>query len=39
LPGQPVIVPPPHTSQDAEARQSEGYEYTDWYFCKKTLEC
>ncbi|MGM0859106.1 MAG: peroxiredoxin, partial [Pseudomonadota bacterium] len=35
LPGQPVIVPPPHTSQDAEARQSEGYEYTDWYFCKK----
>lgn len=37
LPGQPVIVPPPHTSQDAEARQSEGYEYTDWYFCKKTL--
>ncbi|MGM0823359.1 MAG: peroxiredoxin [Pseudomonadota bacterium] len=37
LPGQPVIVPPPHTSQDAEARQSEGYEYTDWYFCKKAL--
>ncbi|MBT2772666.1 peroxiredoxin [Halomonas sp. ISL-60] len=37
LPGQPVIVPPPHTSQDAEARKSEGYEYTDWYFCKKTL--
>ncbi|MGM0823384.1 MAG: peroxiredoxin [Pseudomonadota bacterium] len=37
LPGQPVIVPPPHTSQDAEARQSEGYEYTDWYFCKKVL--
>ncbi|MDR5875716.1 peroxiredoxin [Halomonas sp. CUBES01] len=37
LPGQPVIVPPPHTSHDAEARQSEGYEYTDWYFCKKAL--
>ncbi|GEN27009.1 peroxiredoxin [Halovibrio variabilis] len=37
LPGQPVIVPPPHTSQDAEARQAEGYDYTDWYFCKKTL--
>ncbi|MGM0832172.1 MAG: peroxiredoxin [Pseudomonadota bacterium] len=37
LPGQPVIVPPPHTSQDAEARRSEGYEYTDWYFCKKAL--
>lgn len=37
LPGQPVIVPPPHTSQDAEARQSAGYEYTDWYFCKKAL--
>ena len=37
LPGQPVIVPPPHTSQDAEARKSAGYEYTDWYFCKKAL--
>ena len=41
LPGEPVIVPPPSTAEAADARQSEGqkegYEYTDWYFCKKTL--
>ncbi|MGM0614094.1 MAG: peroxiredoxin [Pseudomonadota bacterium] len=41
LPGEPVIVPPPGTAEAADARQSEGqkegYEYTDWYFCKKTL--
>lgn len=36
-PGEPVIVPPPATMEDAEARASEGYEYTDWYFCKKAL--
>jgi peroxiredoxin (alkyl hydroperoxide reductase subunit C) len=36
-PGQPVIVPPPATLDAAEARASEGYEYTDWYFCKKAL--
>ncbi|QTF91842.1 peroxiredoxin [Halomonas sp. BM-2019] len=36
-PGEPVIVPPPATMEGAEARASEGYEYTDWYFCKKAL--
>ncbi len=33
-PGDKVIVPPPAT---AEARINEGYECTDWYFCKKSL--
>ncbi|MBL27803.1 MAG: peroxiredoxin [Rhodospirillaceae bacterium] len=36
-PGEKVIVPPPKTQAEAEARQSEGYEYTDWYFSKKDL--
>lgn len=36
-PGDKVIVPPPKTAEDAEKRMSEGYECTDWYFCKKSL--
>ena len=36
-PGDPVIVPPPKTAEDAEARLREGYECVDWYFCKKAL--
>ncbi|HHJ36606.1 MAG TPA: peroxiredoxin [Gammaproteobacteria bacterium] len=36
-PGDKVIVPPPATAEAAEARMNEGYECTDWYFCKKTL--
>ena len=36
-PGEKVIVPPPATTQEAEARASEGYEYTDWYFSKREL--
>jgi len=36
-PGDKVIVPPPATSAAAEARMNEGYECTDWYFCKKSL--
>ncbi len=36
-PGDKVIVPPPATSEAAEARMNEGYECTDWYFCKKEL--
>lgn len=36
-PGEKVIVPPPQTQAAAEARQGEGYDYTDWYFSKKTL--
>jgi len=36
-PGDKVIVPPPATAEAAEARMGEGYECTDWYFCKKSL--
>lgn len=38
-PGQKVIVPPPQTAEDAEARMAHanGYECVDWYFCKKEL--
>jgi peroxiredoxin (alkyl hydroperoxide reductase subunit C) len=36
-PGDKVIVPPPADMQAAEARLNEGYECTDWYFCKKAM--
>jgi peroxiredoxin (alkyl hydroperoxide reductase subunit C) len=36
-PGDKVIVPPPATAAEAEARAAEGYECSDWYFCKKSL--
>jgi peroxiredoxin (alkyl hydroperoxide reductase subunit C) len=36
-PGQDVIVPTPQTTDAAEARLSEGYETTDWYFSTKAL--
>ncbi|RLK48611.1 1-Cys peroxiredoxin [Alkalispirillum mobile] len=36
-PGDKVIVPPPATVEDAEARKDQGYDYVDWYFCKKQL--
>lgn len=36
-PGEPVIVPPPATAEAAKTRKDEGYDYTDWYFSKKTL--
>lgn len=36
-PGDKVIVPPPQTTEQADARASEGFEYTDWYFSKKEL--
>ncbi len=36
-PGDNVIVPPPMTTQAADERSKEGYEYTDWYFSKKAL--
>ena len=36
-PGEKVIVPPPQTTEQAAARESEGFEYTDWYFSKKEL--
>ncbi|MGB0467480.1 MAG: peroxiredoxin [Pontibacterium sp.] len=37
-PGEKVIVPPPQDADAAEARMNEGYECTDWYFCKKELK-
>ena len=36
-PGEQVIVPPPKTAAEADARVEEGYDCTDWYFCKKDL--
>jgi peroxiredoxin (alkyl hydroperoxide reductase subunit C) len=36
-PGDKVIVPPPATAEAAASRMGEGYECTDWYFCKKAL--
>jgi peroxiredoxin (alkyl hydroperoxide reductase subunit C) len=36
-PGDKVIVPPPGTIQDANERESKGYEYTDWFFSKKEI--
>ena len=36
-PGDKLIVPPPATVEAAEKRMSEGYECTDWYFCKTAL--
>ncbi|MBN1231080.1 MAG: peroxiredoxin [Anaerolineales bacterium] len=37
-PGDKVIVPPPATTQAADKRASEGYEYVDWFFSKKELK-
>jgi len=37
-PGEAVIVPPPGTTRDAEARVKDAnLEVTDWYFSKKKL--
>ena len=36
-PGAKVVVPPPSTVKDADARAGAGYEYLDWYFAKKAL--
>jgi peroxiredoxin (alkyl hydroperoxide reductase subunit C) len=36
-PGDKVVVPPPNTQEMAEERKSQGYEYIDWYLCKKQL--
>jgi len=35
--GEKVMVPPPATAKDAEARAQAGYEYTDWYFSKTDI--
>lgn len=36
-PGDKVIVPPPGTTAEAEKRINEGHEFTDWFFCKKSV--
>jgi peroxiredoxin 2/4 len=36
-PGDKVIVPPPQTTDEAEKREQAGYEYIDWFLCKKEL--
>lgn len=36
-PGDKVIVPPPNTMDAAEKRSTEGFEYIDWFLCKKEL--
>lgn len=36
-PGEKVIVPPPATAEDADARSRAGYEYVDWYFSKTDI--
>jgi peroxiredoxin (alkyl hydroperoxide reductase subunit C) len=35
--GEDVIVPPPKTAADADARAGKGYQTVDWYFSKKKL--
>jgi peroxiredoxin (alkyl hydroperoxide reductase subunit C) len=35
--GDPVVVPPPGTSEQAEERLTEGYDCKDWYLCFKKL--
>ena len=37
-PGDPVVVPPPATVEEAEERVKEGYDCKDWYLCFKRLE-
>lgn len=38
-PGQPVIVPPPGTTADADARVADdSLNVTDWYFAKRELK-
>jgi len=37
-PGQPVIIPTPQTTEEAEERVKEpGVECVDWYLCKRKL--
>jgi len=36
-PGDPVVVPPPATAEQAEERLKEGYKCKDWYLCLKKL--
>ena len=36
-PGEKVIVPAPTTMEEAAARPDAGYEYVDWYYCRKDV--
>ena len=36
-PGDPVIIPPPRTTEAAEERIAEGHDCKDWYFCTKSI--
>ena len=36
-PGDNAIVPPPKTIAAAAARETEGFEYTDWYFSTRPV--
>jgi peroxiredoxin (alkyl hydroperoxide reductase subunit C) len=36
-PGDPVVVPPPGTTEQAEERTKQGYDCKDWYLCFKKL--
>jgi peroxiredoxin (alkyl hydroperoxide reductase subunit C) len=36
-PGDPVVVPPPGTTEQAEESSKEGYDCKDWYLCFKKL--
>jgi peroxiredoxin (alkyl hydroperoxide reductase subunit C) len=36
-PGDPVIIPPPRTTEAAEERIREGHACKDWYFCTKSI--
>ena len=36
-PGDKVIVPPPNTIEEANARMEAGSDCVDWYFCEKEL--
>jgi peroxiredoxin (alkyl hydroperoxide reductase subunit C) len=33
-PGEACIIPPPKTTEEAEARMTSEYDVTDWYFSK-----
>jgi peroxiredoxin (alkyl hydroperoxide reductase subunit C) len=35
--GDPVVVPPPGTTEQAQERLTEGYDCKDWYLCFKKL--
>jgi peroxiredoxin (alkyl hydroperoxide reductase subunit C) len=35
--GDDVLVPPPKTTSDAEARARDGYNCIDWYFCRRDM--